>query len=192
MATAESISHHVYVGSDIVVKVIDTAGHSGLDREMALAACLPTGLTAPVLDSGLYRLHGREIRYACYARVPGTAPGMGLPDVDAVTARSLVEQAVQRLDALHNWAPASHAARILQEPLDHGGFVSQSALFAQTDSLAAADRDAVVPPVLLDGLMAIAQSAPPHARVMVPVHADCHWGNWLAYGLRVGPVRRAG
>jgi hypothetical protein len=180
LATAESISHRVYVGSDIVVKVIDAAGHSRLDREIALAACLPAGLTAPLLDSGLYRLDGREVRYACYARVPGAAPGMGLPGVDAGTARSLAEQAVQRLDALHNWAPTGHAARILQEPLDHGGFVSQAALFAEIDSLAAADRDAVVSPALLDGLMAIAQSAPPHARVVVPVHADCHWGNWLA------------
>jgi hypothetical protein len=57
MATADSISHHVYVGSDIVVKVIDTAGHSRLDREIALAACLPTGLTAPERAFGLPGRH---------------------------------------------------------------------------------------------------------------------------------------
>jgi aminoglycoside phosphotransferase (APT) family kinase protein len=58
--------------------------------------------------------------------------------------------------------------------------LSKAALFAEIERLAAADRDAVVPPVLLDGLTAIADSAPPHARAIVPVHADCHWGNWLA------------
>jgi aminoglycoside phosphotransferase (APT) family kinase protein len=37
-----------------------------------------------------------------------------------------------------------------------------------------------MPRHLLDGLTAIAQRAPLHARAVVPVHADCHWGNWLA------------
>jgi hypothetical protein len=180
MAPAESLSHHVYVGSDVVVKIIDAGRHARLDREIALAPCLPGGLTAPQLDSGLYSLDGCEVRYACYARVPGTAPGMGMPGIDAATARSLAEQAVQRLHTLHDWAPPDHARRTLQEPLDHGGFISKAALFAEIERLAAADRDAVVPPILLDGLTAIADSAPPHARAIVPVHADCHWGNWLA------------
>jgi hypothetical protein len=29
--------------------------------------------------------------------------------------------------------------------------------------------------------MAIAERAPLHARAIVPVHADCHWGNWLVH-----------
>ena len=180
MATAESLSHHVYVGSDIVVKMIDAARHTRLDREIALAPYLPDGLATPLLTSGLYPLDGREVRYACYARVSGTTPGMDLPRVDAVTARSLTEQAVHRLHELHNWAPPDHAERTLREPLDHGGFVSRAALFTLIDGLTAA-----VPPVLIDGLNAIAENAPPYARVAVPVHADCHWGNWLASGDRL-------
>jgi hypothetical protein len=180
MAATESSSHHVYVGSDVVVKIIDADGHSRLDREIALAPCLPAGLTAPLLGSGLCRLGTREVRYACYARVPGTTPGMGMPGVDSVTARLLAEEAVQRLDELHNWLPAGHAERTLGEPLDHGGFVGRAALLADAENLAARDRDRIVPRHLLDGLTAIAERAPLHARAVVPVHADCHWGNWLA------------
>ena len=87
MSVAESSSHHVYVGPDAVVKIIDAAGHSRLDREIALAPYLPAGLTAPLLDSGVRRAAALEVRYACYARVPGTAPGMGLPGTDGATAR---------------------------------------------------------------------------------------------------------
>jgi aminoglycoside phosphotransferase (APT) family kinase protein len=180
MATAESSSHHVYVGSDAVVKIIDAGGHSRLDREIALAPHLPAGLTAPLLGSGLCRLGTREVRYACYAHVPGTAPGMGMPGVDSGTARLLAGQAVQRLSVLHSWMPAGHAEQTLREPLDHGGFVSQAALFAEVENLAARDRDGIVPRHLLNGLTAIAERAPLHARAVVPVHADCHWGNWLA------------
>ena len=180
MTTAESSSHYVYVGSDVVVKIIDADGHSRLDREMALAPHLPAGLTAPLLGSGLCRLGTREVRYACYARVPGTAPGMGMPGVDSVTARLLAADAVQRLGRLHSWIPAGHAEQTLREPLDHGGFVSQAALFAELENLAAVDRDGIVPRPLLDGLTAIAERAPLPARAVVPVHADCHWGNWLA------------
>jgi aminoglycoside phosphotransferase (APT) family kinase protein len=180
MATAESSSHHVYVGSDAVVKIIDAAGHSRLNREIALAPHLPTGLAAPLLDSGLHRLGTRDIRYACYARMPGTTPGMGMPGVDGVTARLLAEEAVQRLDRLHNWMPASPVEQTLREPLDHGGFTSQAALFSEVKNLAALDRHETIPRHLLDGLTAIAERAPLHARAIVPVHADCHWGNWLA------------
>lgn len=180
MATAESSSHCVYVGSDIVMKIIDAAGHSRLDREIALAPHLPAGLAAPLLDNGLYRLGTRDVRYACYARVPGTAPGMGMPGVDGVTARLLAEEAVQRLDVLHHWMPTGHAEQTLGEPLDHGGFVSQAALFAEVENLVALDRDGIMPRRLLDGLTGIAERAPLHARAVVPVHADCHWGNWLA------------
>jgi hypothetical protein len=125
MAAAESSSHYVYVGSDVVVKMIGADGHSRLDRELALAPHLPAGLTAPLLGSGLCRLGTREVRYACYARVRGTAPGMGLPGVDNVTARLLAEEAVQRLGGLHSWMPASQAGQTLGEPLDHGGFVTR-------------------------------------------------------------------
>ncbi|MEV4635752.1 phosphotransferase [Actinoplanes sp. NPDC049548] len=178
LTTAESISHRVYVGADIVVKVIDAAGHSRLDREIALVPHLPGGLTAPLLAAGL---HG-QVRYACYARVPGKAPGMGMPAADAATARSLAVQAVQRLHALHDWVPAGEAERTLREPLDHGGFVGRAELIAEIERLTAADRKAVVPAAALDRLTAIAESAPPNVRMDVPVHADCHWGNWLASG----------
>jgi aminoglycoside phosphotransferase (APT) family kinase protein len=124
----------------------------------------------------------QQLRYACYTRVPGTAPGMGMPGVDGVTARQLAEEAVRRLGLLHSWTPRGPAGQTLREPLDHGGFVSQAALLAEVDRLAAADRDAVVPRHLLTGLAAIAERAPQHARAVVPVHADCHWGNWLARG----------
>lgn len=180
MTAAQSSSHYVYVSPDVVVKVIDAAGHSRLNREIVLVPHLPAGLTAPLLGSGLFRLGTREVRYACYARVPGTAPGMGLPGVDAATARLLAEQAVQRLGRLHRWIPAGHAGQTLREPLDHGGFVSQAALLAEVENLAAVDRDGIVPRPLLDGLTAIAERAPLRARATVPVHADCHWGNWLA------------
>jgi len=105
---------------------------------------------------------------------------MGMPGVDGVTARLLAREAVQRLDRMHRWMPAGHAEQMLREPLDHGGFVSQGALAAEVENLAALDRDAIVPRRLLDGLTAIAERAPLYARAFVPVHADCHWGNWLA------------
>jgi hypothetical protein len=121
MTTAESGSHRVYVSSDVVVKIIDAAGHLRLDREMALVPHLPDGLTAPLLSNGQARLGTREVRHACYARVPGAAPGIGMPGVDAVTARMLTGQAVQWLDTLHAWVPAGDAEQTLREPLDHGG-----------------------------------------------------------------------
>ena len=185
MGATESSSHHVYIGSDAVVKIIDADRHSRLDREIALAPCLPAGLTARLLSSGLRQLGTREVRYACYARVPGTAPGMGLPGVDGGTARLLAGEAVQRLGRLHSWMPAGHAGQTLREPLDHGGFVSRAALLAEVENLAARDRDGIVPRHLLDGLTAIAGRAPLRARAVVPVHADCHWGNWLASGRSV-------
>lgn len=185
MTTAESSSHHVYVGSDVVVKIIDADGHSRLDREVALAPHLPAGLTAPLLDSGLHRLGTRDIRYACYHRVPGAAPGMGMPGVDDVTARSLAEVAVQQLGRLHSWTPSGHTEQMLREPLNHGGFTSRTALYAEVESLAALDRRGTIPRRLLDGLRAIAERAPLRAQTVVPVHADCHWDNWLVHDLSV-------
>jgi hypothetical protein len=180
LAAVASGSHQVYVGPDVVVKIIDVAAHSRLDREIALAADLPAGLTAPLLGSGLRRLGTREVRYACYARVPGTAPGMGLPGVDRATAELLAAGAVRRLGALHGWTPPDSADRTLREPLDHGGFAGRAALLAEIDSLGALNRDGTVPRRLLDGLTTIADRAPLAAQTVVPVHADCHWGNWLA------------
>jgi hypothetical protein len=45
MAAVASSSHHVYVSPDVVVKIIEAAAHSRLDREIALAPHLPAGLT---------------------------------------------------------------------------------------------------------------------------------------------------
>lgn len=180
ISAVASSSHRVYVSPDVVVKIIDVAAHSRLDREIALAPHLPAGLTAPLLGSGLRRLGTRAVRYACYARVPGTAPGMGMHGVDRVTAQLLAADAVRRLGTLHSWIPSGPAEHTLREPLDHGGFVGRAALLAEIDDLAALNRDGTVPRRLLDGLMAIAERAPLTARTVIPVHADCHWGNWLA------------
>jgi aminoglycoside phosphotransferase (APT) family kinase protein len=173
MAGVESLSHHVYVGADVVVKIIDAARSSRLSREIALATQLPRGLTAALLAHGTYQ----NIRYACYAREPGTALAMGLPGADVATARSLAEQAVRRLGVMHGWTPSPAARQTLAEPLNHGGFVSRSGLLEAIDNLAT-----VVSPALFKGLTALAQNAPASARTDVPVHADCHWGNWLASG----------
>ncbi|MCX4782358.1 phosphotransferase family protein [Streptomyces sp. NBC_01264] len=181
MATAASGSHHVYGGPDVVVKIIDAASHTRLNREIALAPHLPAGLTAPLLDSGTHRLETGDVRFACYARVPGTAPSMGMPGVDGATARALAEQAVERLGRLHAWVPQGEADRTLRETLDHGGFTGRAAFLAEIEGLAERDRHGTVPTHLLDGLRAIARDAPPHARTAVPVHADCHWDNWLAH-----------
>jgi hypothetical protein len=180
LAAVTSDSHQVYVGPDLVVKIIDVTAHARLDREIALAADLPAGLTAPLLGSGVRRLGTGEVRYACYARVPGTAPGMGLPGLDRATAQLLAAGAVRRLGALHGWTPSDSAERTLREPLDHGGFTGRAALLAEIDGLAALNRDGTVAGRLIDGLTAIANRAPLAAQTVVPVHADCHWGNWLA------------
>ena len=180
MDTADSLSHHVYVGPDVVVKVIEVTRHSRLDREIALAPHLPAGLTAPLLASGHWPPDTPEVRYACYDRMPGATPGMGMPGVDGMTARLLAEQAMQRLGELHRWTPAGQAEQTLREPPDDGGFVGRAALLAAIDNLAAVDRRGFVSAGLLRGLTAIAERAPLSVRTAVPVHADCHWGNWLA------------
>ncbi|MDX8144701.1 phosphotransferase [Lentzea sp. BCCO 10_0061] len=173
LTPVSSRSHHVYVGADVVVKLIAADDHSRLDREIALAPHLPPGLTAPLLASG----QRHDVRYAVYTRVPGTAPGMDLPGTGERAALDLARQAIERLDALHAWTPPEPAGLILAEVLDHGGFTGRDALVAQTEKLAG-----VVPPNVLDGLKAIASRAPEHALNTVPVHADCHWDNWLANG----------
>ncbi|KHD73513.1 hypothetical protein MB27_33695 [Actinoplanes utahensis] len=168
-----SLSHQVFVGADVVVKIIGAAGHTRLDREIALAPHLPDGLTAPLLDSGVHP--AGDVRYAVYTRAPGVAPGMDLPGIDAATACRLAAQAVRRLQSLHGWTPADPAAQVLREPLDHGGFAGRAALAAEIDAIAAA-----LPAPVADGLRAIAETAPPQVTTTVPVHADCHWDNWLA------------
>ncbi|WP_433701564.1 phosphotransferase family protein [Nocardiopsis sp. CA-288880] len=182
MTAAGSASHEVFVGSDLVVKVIDAAGHNRLDRETALVPHLPAGLTASLVGSGLSRVGDRTVRYACYTRVPGTAPGIGMPGTDTATARSLAEQAVARLDRLHRWSPPERAAGVLADPPGDGGFTGRAALLDGVERLADADRDGAVAARLIDGLAALARTAPESARSAVPVHADAHWGNWLACG----------
>jgi aminoglycoside phosphotransferase (APT) family kinase protein len=179
MVSARSSSHDVYVSSDVVVKIIDADRHSRLDREVTLAPHLPNGLTAPLLASGFYQLGTRYIRYACFARVPGAVPGMGMPGIDSATARQLTEEAIQRLNGMHGWIPTGQAEQTLRETPYHGGFVNQAALSTEIGTLAALDRDGIMPRHLLDGLIAIAERVPLHAQAGVPVHADCHWGNWL-------------
>jgi len=181
MSLVGSLSLAVYVGTDVVVKIIEAHRHTRLDRETGLAASLPPGVTATLLGSGRRKLPDGDVRYACYTRMPGTSPGMGLPDVDAATARRLTETAVERLTTLHQWVPPSRASDILREPLDHGGFTARDDLLALTEDLARL----AVPRPIIDGLHEIAQRAPEHAGLAVPVHADCHWGNWLADDGRV-------
>ncbi len=176
MAAAKSLSHKVYIGDDVVVKLIHANRHSRLSREIELVPMLPAGITAPLLASGEHE----DLRYACYARVPGTAPGLHLPDTDAKTARKLAEQAVERLELLHAWQPTS--TETLTEELDHGGFTGREAFQAEIQRLQQADKDGVIPAHIVKGLKEIADRAPDRTRVEVPVHADCHWANWLANG----------
>ncbi|MEV0714700.1 hypothetical protein [Asanoa sp. NPDC050611] len=176
MVTAASMSHYVYIGRDVVVKLVDAGGHTRLDREIALAPHLPTGLGAPLIADGREPLGTCAVRYACFTRVAGTCPGIGLPDVDAATAGRWAEQAVQRLHELHTWKPVDEPADTLRGSPVHEGFVSRDALTAELDRLAATNLSRH----LLTGLRAIAADAPPHARYDVPVHADCDWDNWLA------------
>jgi len=174
-----SRSHQVFVGAAVVVKLIEAADHSRLDREVALAVDLPVGLTAPVLASGRHQTGAGEVRYVCLARLPGAAPGMGLPGVGRTTAVRWARQAVRQLRRLHAWTPGAAAAETLREQLDHGGFAGRSQLLATIDRVR--DLDGGVPRQLLDRLAEIADGAPERVSVDVPVHADCHWDNWLVH-----------
>jgi hypothetical protein len=185
MTHAPSMSHYVYLGADVVVKVVDSGGHTRLDREIALASGLPAGLGAPLLASGQSRSDSWDVRYACFTRMPGASPGPGLPGVDAGVARQWAEQAVRLLQDLHNWTPAGEAEQTLRRSPVHEGFVSRDALVTDIARLVAADRDALVSRPLTDGLSAIARRAPRQGRALVPVHADCDWGNWLTREHRV-------
>jgi Phosphotransferase enzyme family len=179
MTLVASGSHHVYAGLDVVVKLIAAAEHSRLDREIILARDLPAGLSALLLGSGAYSFDWGDVRYACYRRVAGGAPGIGMPGVDGATARRWAGEAVDRLSALHAWRPNGRAAQILSEPLDHGGFVGRAALLAAVAKLIDEDRSGLVDRHVLDRLAVIAAQAPLEAKTETVVHADCHWGNWL-------------
>jgi hypothetical protein len=180
MATAASMSHYVYIGADVVVKLVDIDGHNRLELEIALAPQLPSGLGAALLSSGRRCLDACDVRYACFTRMPGARPGVGLPGVDAGTARRWAEQAVLRLDDLHNWTPTGATEQALKESPVHEGFTGRAALITEIDGILAADRDTVIPRPLIDGLTAIAANAPLYAGADLPVHADCDWSNWLA------------
>ncbi len=180
MATAASMSHYVYIGADVVVKLVDACGHNRLQLEIALAPHLPSGLGAPLLSSGLRSLDTCDVRYACFTRMPGAPPGRDLPGADATTAHRWAEQAVRRLNDLHAWTPTGTAEQALKQSPVHEGFTGRAALITEIDGVLNADRDAVIPRPLIDGLTAIAENAPMSAGADVPVHADCDWGNWLA------------
>lgn len=180
LRTAASMSHYVYIATDVVVKLVDVDGHNRLDLEIALAPHLPSGLGAPLLTSGHRRMDNCEVRYACFTRMLGTSPGVGLPKADAATARRWAEQAVQLLDALHTWRPSGAAEQALKQSPVHEGFTGRAALIAHVEGILAADRDTVIPRTLINGLATIAQNAPEYVASDNPVHADCDWGNWLA------------
>jgi aminoglycoside phosphotransferase (APT) family kinase protein len=175
LTTAVSMSHYVYLGTDIVVKLVDAAGHTRMDREIALARELPPGLGAPLLASGRSETNEYDVRYACFARLPGVPARPDLPGVDAVTARRWADRAARLLVDLHSWTPSTQAAAALRAFPPHEGFISRCKLLSDIESV----RTAPVPPELLDGLVAIAERAPDRARTDVPVHADGDWGNWL-------------
>ncbi|MGH3859663.1 phosphotransferase family protein, partial [Actinokineospora sp.] len=73
----------------------------------------------------------------------------------------------------------------LAEVVDHGGFTGHDALADEIGKLVVLNSDGVIPRQVLDGLREIADRAPSHASATVPIHADCHWGNWLAHDRRV-------
>jgi hypothetical protein len=84
MTAAKSSSHYVYVGSDVVVKIIDADGHSRLDREIALAPRRPHGPAArqralPARDARgslrLLRPRAGDGSPACVVFTPVSFPG---------------------------------------------------------------------------------------------------------------------
>jgi aminoglycoside phosphotransferase len=173
---ASRSANQVFLGEDVVVKILPAGGHSGLHREIALAPMLPPGITAPLLASGEHD----DLRYACFARMPGESPGLHLPGADASTAKKLAEQAIERLDRLHAWQPTS--TETLVDEIYHGGFTGRVALQEEIERLERADADGVVPAHIVEALRAIANRAPDRLGAAVVVHGDCDWENWLADG----------
>ena len=101
--------------------------------------------------------------YACLGRVPGTIPG------------------IRHLQRMHDWTPSDQTATVLRESLNHGGFVGRSQLLSEIENVRDLDDGEIVPRRILDGLTAIADRAPEYPQAIVPVHADCHRGNWLVH-----------
>jgi len=179
MDRVDSKSHHVFVGAEAVVKLIAADDHARLDREITLGVDLPAGITAPVLAHGRIATEGGDIRYACMARQPGASPGMELVGVDRETALRWARQAAHRLQRLHDWSPGPAASAVLNEKLDHGGFVTRAEYMDLIERVG--EASAVLSQATMDGLRGIADRAPERAGTTVPVHADCHWGNWLVH-----------
>lgn len=100
-----------------------------------------------------------------------------MPGADKLTARLLAQDPFARLEDLHIGIPWGAGKSTLQEPLDHGGFVSRVALIGYIETLTSLDRECFIPRSLLNGLTGIATNAPMYARADLPVHADSHWGN---------------
>lgn len=181
LSTAESMSHYVFLGAEIAVKLVGVHVHDRLDLEITLAPRLPAGLGAPLLAAGREQfgapeLFGAtEIRYACFTRMPGVRAGVGLPGTDPETARRWAGQAARRLHDLHRWTPTGEADRALRKSPVHEGFTGRAALLETIERIAA-------PAPHLDVLRAIADRAPAYATTDTPVHADCDWGNWLVDG----------
>jgi hypothetical protein len=169
-------ANQVFVGEDVVVKIIHADGNSGLNREITLAPMLPAGITAPLLASGEHE----DMRFACFTRMPGESPGVHLPNTDAATATKLAAQAIERLERLHAWQPDS--TDTLTEELHHGGFTGREAFQKEIERLEQADEGGVVPAHLIKGLKEIAGRAPDRVEAAIPVHGDCDWDNWLAQG----------
>lgn len=179
LTRAESMSaNQVFLGENVVVKIIHVDAYSGLHREIALVPMLPAGITAPFLASGEHE----DLRYACFVRMPGASPGLWLPDTDAATARKLAAQAMERLDRLHAWQPDAGSTETLTKEIYHGGFTGREAFQEEIERLAQVDQDGVVPAHLIKGLNEIAERAPDQLQRAVPVHGDCDWANWLADG----------
>ncbi|SDP56359.1 Phosphotransferase enzyme family protein [Klenkia soli] len=176
----DSLSQSVFLGADVVLKVSTSAEQGGrLDRETGLLPHLPQGLTAPLLAAGTADLGGTTIRYACQTRVPGSAPGIDLPTADETSVRRWAVQAIGMLDLLHGWQPDDDAGRILGDGVDDGSFAGRAPLEQDIDALSATG---ILSDRTVDGLAAVAARAPRRRRSDVPVHADCHWGNWLVHG----------
>jgi hypothetical protein len=179
LTRAESMSaNQVFLGEDVVVKIIHVDAYSGLHREIALAPMLPAGITSPLLASG----EQDDLRYACFARMPGASPGLWLPHTDAGTARKLAAQALERLDRLHAWQPDPDSIETLTKEQYHGGFTGREAFQEEIERLAQVDEVGAVSAHLIKGLKEIAERAPDQLRRAVPVHGDCDWQNWLADG----------
>ena len=178
LARAESKSHRVYLGEDVVLKLIEADNHSRLDRELALQAELPSGLSAPVIAAGTFVSPAGEVRYACATRLPGAPPPDRLAGVDRATALRWAGQAIEKLERLHRWTPRAGVAEVLRQPLDHGGFRGRDQLRAVIDEASAYGE---LTASTLAGLASIAASAPTTVAPTVPVHADCYWANWLVH-----------